>query len=129
MDKIVKEFKNFIMRGNLIELAIAFVMGIAFSVLVTTFVDHLVNPLIGAIFGQPDFSSLTIGLWSNATLRYGAFLNEMLTFLAVAASVFFFIVKPYNAYRESTSTDEEEDAGPDEVELLTQIRDSLATRN
>ena len=128
MDKILKEAKGFIMRGNLIELAIAFVMAIAFSALVTAFVDHLVNPLIGAIFGQPDFSSLTIGLWSNATLRYGAFLNEMLTFLAVAASVFFFIVKPYNAWKARSEVDEAPPPPEDDesVILLREIRDSLS---
>ena len=128
MDKILKEFKDFILRGNLIELAIAFVIGIAFSALVTAFVDNLVNPLIGAIFGQPDFSSLTIGLWSNATLRYGAFLNEMLTFLAVAASVFFFIVKPYNAWKARSEVDEAPPPPEDDesVILLREIRDSLS---
>jgi large conductance mechanosensitive channel len=73
-------------EGNLIELAIAFVMGIAFSTLVTAFVDNLINPLIGAIFGQPNFSGLTIDVWSGAVLRYGSFLNDALTFLAVAAA-------------------------------------------
>ena len=129
MEKIIKEFKDFIMRGNLIELAIAFVMGLAFSAVVTSFVDHLVNPLIGAIFGQPDFSSMTIGLWSNATLRYGAFLNEAITFVAIAASVFFFIVKPYNAWKARTEVDEAPPPPPEDYEsviLLREIRDSLS---
>ncbi len=128
MDKILKEFKDFIMRGNLIELAIAFVMGIAFSTLVTAFVGNLINPLIGAIFGQPNFSSLTIDLWSGAVLRYGFFLNDALTFVAVAASVFFFIIKPYNAWKARSEADEAPPPPPEDDEsviLLREIRDSL----
>ncbi len=127
MDKILKEFKDFIARGNLVELAVAFVMGAAFGALVTAFIDHIVNPVIGAIFGQPDFSTLTIDLWGDAVLRYGAFLTALITFLTVAASVFFFVVKPYNAYLQRRQSGEEEAPAtpPEDIVLLREIRDSL----
>ncbi len=127
MDKILKEFKDFIARGNLVELAVAFVMGAAFGALVTAFIDHIVNPIIGAIFGQPNFSTLTIDLWGDAVLRYGAFLTALLTFVTVAASVFFFVVKPYNAYlqRRRSGDEEEPAAPPEDITLLREIRDAL----
>ena len=128
MRKILDEFMGFVKRGNLIELAIAFVMGIAFATLVTSFIETIVNPNIGAVFGQPSFSSLTIDLWSNAVLRYGAFLTAILTFLAIAASVFFFIVRPYNAWRARDAEDEAPPPPPEDDEsvvLLREIRDSL----
>jgi large conductance mechanosensitive channel len=130
VQKILSEFKAFLMRGNLIELAIAFVMAVAFTALVTAFVDHLVNPLVGAIFGQPDFNSMSIDLWTDARLRYGAFLNETITFLGIAASVFFFIVKPYNHWKARHEVEEETPPPPPEddetVVLLREIRDSLS---
>jgi large conductance mechanosensitive channel len=127
VDKILKEFKDFIARGNLVELAVAFVMGAAFGALVTAFIDHIVNPIIGAIFGQPNFSTLTIDLWGDAVLRYGAFLTALLTFVTVAASVFFFVVKPYNAYlqRRRSGDEEEPAAPPEDITLLREIRDAL----
>ena len=88
--------------------------------------DH--QPVVGAIFGQPSFSSLTIGLWANSTLYYGAFLTEVITFVGIAASVFFFIVKPYNAYKARTEVEEAPPPPPEDDEsviLLREIRDSL----
>lgn len=130
MKKILGEFKDFLMRGNLVELAIAFVMAAAFSALVNSFVDTIVNPIVGAIFGQPSFSSLTIDLWSNAVLYYGAFLTEVITFAGIAASVFFFIVKPYNAIRARFDEGDEAPPPPPEddesVVLLREIRDALS---
>lgn len=128
MQKILQEFKDFMMRGNLIELAIAFVMAAAFGALVNTFIDTLINPLVGAIFGQPSFSSLTIDLWSNAVLYYGAFLTELITFAGIAASVFFFIVKPYNAWKARHKEEEAPPPPPEDDEsvvLLREIRDAL----
>ena len=126
MEKLLKEFKEFVSRGSLIDLAVAFVVGVAFAGLVNSFIDHLVNPIIGAIFGQPDFSSLSIDLWSDATLRYGAFLNEVISFVAVMAAIFFFIIKPYNAWRARQESGEEEPSAPSEdIALLMEIRDAL----
>jgi len=90
---VVKEFKDFLFRGNIIELAVAFVMGLAFAALVNSFVNDLVMPIIAMIFGKPDFSDLTFTI-NDAVFRYGAFITAAITFVAIAAAVFFFIVKP-----------------------------------
>ena len=86
MQKVMQEFKAFLMKGSLVQLAIAFVMGIAFSTLVTSFINTMINPLIGAIFTEPSFSSVTIPLWSDARLQIGSFVMALITFVAVAAS-------------------------------------------
>ena len=128
MQKILQEFKDFLMRGNLIELAIAFVMGLAFSNLVTAFVNTMVNPLLGAIITEPSFSSWSVPLWSGARLALGSFIMAMITFAAVAATVFFVIVKPYNAWKSKHKEDEAPPPPPEDDEsvvLLREIRDSL----
>jgi large conductance mechanosensitive channel len=93
---MIKEFRDFLMRGNLVELAVAFVMGLAFAALITSFVDSLVMPIIAMIIGKPDFSNLTFTI-NDAVFRYGAFLTAAITFVATAAAIFFFVVKPMNA--------------------------------
>jgi len=93
---MLKEFKDFLFRGNIIELAVAFVIGGAFAVLVGSFVDNLVMPIIAMIIGKPDFSDLTFTI-NDAVFRYGAFLTDAITFVAIAAAVFFFVVKPVAA--------------------------------
>lgn len=128
MKSILKEFKDFAVKGNLIELAIAFIIAGAFAALVTAFIGTMVNPLLGAIFGKPDFNSVTIPLWANARLFVGSFLMAVINFASIAAAVFFFIVKPYNMFR---SRNQEEEAPPpppeddESVILLREIRDSL----
>ena len=94
--KLIDEFKQFLLRGNLVELAVAVVMGLAFASLVNAFVEDLVTPLIAAIVGEPDFSSLQFTI-NGSTFRYGDFLNKLLSFVMIALVVFFFIVKPVNA--------------------------------
>jgi large conductance mechanosensitive channel len=89
-----KEFKAFIMKGNLVEIAVAFVIGLAFAAVVASFVKDIITPIIGAIFGQPDFSALKIDIGKSA-ITYGDFLNALLTFVVVAL-VMFMIVKAYN---------------------------------
>ncbi|HEY6076991.1 MAG TPA: large conductance mechanosensitive channel protein MscL [Gaiella sp.] len=93
---MVKEFRDFLLRGNLVELAVALVMGLAFAALVASFVDDLVMPIIAMIIGKPDFSGLTFTI-NDAVFRYGAFITASITFLATAAAIFFFVVKPVNA--------------------------------
>jgi large conductance mechanosensitive channel len=92
--KILKDFKAFLLQGNLITLAIAFVMGTAFAKLLEEFVADIITPIIGMIFGKPNFSGLTFALNSSHFL-YGSFINAVITFASIAAAVFFFIVKPY----------------------------------
>ena len=93
MRGILDEFKAFIFRGNLIELAVAFVLGLAFAALVTAFVADLITPIIAAIFGKPDFSSLDFTI-NGSRFAYGDFLNALISFLSIAAAIFFFVVKP-----------------------------------
>jgi large conductance mechanosensitive channel len=93
---MIKEFRDFLMRGNLVELAVAFVMGLAFAALITSFVDDLIMPIVAMIFGKPDFSDLTFTI-NDALFRYGAFLTALITFVTTAAAIFFFVVKPMNA--------------------------------
>jgi large conductance mechanosensitive channel len=93
---VIQEFRDFLFRGNIIELAVAFVMGVAFAALVNSLVDHLVMPVIAMIIGKPDFSDLTFTI-NDAVFRYGAFITDVIQFLAIAAAVFFFILKPVQA--------------------------------
>ena len=81
---MIKEFRDFLMRGNLVELAVAFVMGLAFAALISSFVDNLVMPIVAMIIGKPDFSDLTFTI-NDAVFRYGAFITALITFLATAA--------------------------------------------
>ena len=96
MRSILEEFKAFLMRGNLIELAVAFVLGLAFAALVTAFVADLITPIVAAIFGKPDFSSLDFTI-NGSRFAYGDFLNALITFVSIAAAIFFFVVKPMEA--------------------------------
>jgi large conductance mechanosensitive channel len=93
---MLREFRDFLLRGNIVELAVAFVMGVAFGALITSFVDNLLMPIVAMIFGKPDFRGLTFTI-NDAVFRYGSFLTDLLTFVAVAVAVFFFVVKPVNA--------------------------------
>ena len=93
---MLKEFRDFLLRGNLVTLAVAFVMGVAFAAVVTSFVNDLVMPVIAMIFGKPDFSDLTFTI-NDAVFRYGSFLTALVTFVAIAVAVFFFVVKPVDA--------------------------------
>ena len=93
---VLREFKEFLFRGNIVDLAVAIVVGTAFVALVNAFVADILTPIIAAIFGKPDFSSLTFHI-NGSTFLYGDFLNALITFVSVAAAVFFFVVKPLNA--------------------------------
>ncbi|MEA2379678.1 MAG: large conductance mechanosensitive channel [Thermoleophilaceae bacterium] len=93
---MLKDFREFILRGNLVDLAVAVVIGTAFAAVVGALVADLVTPLIAAIGGQPDFSGLTFTI-NESVFRYGHFLNSLLTFVIIAAVVFFLVIKPVNA--------------------------------
>ena len=93
---MLKEFKDFLMKGNIVDLAVAFVIGLAFAAVVNSLVNDLLMPVIAMIIGKPDFSDLTFTI-NDAVFRYGAFITSAITFVAIAAAVFFFVVKPMNA--------------------------------
>lgn len=134
---MIQEFKDFINKGSVVDLAVAVVIGAAFGLVVTSFVDDILMQIVAAIFGQPDFSGLTIH-WGEQVgvdpdtglalyegqIYYGRFLTQALNFIIVAFAVFM-VVKAYN---RSKASEEEEESGPSEVDLLTEIRDSLANR-
>lgn len=92
----VKGFREFLTRGNLVELAVAVVIGTAFTAVVTAVVVDIITPLIAAIGGKPDFNSLTFTI-NHSTFRYGAFFNALISFLIIAAVVYFLVVKPMAA--------------------------------
>ena len=93
---MLKDFKAFILRGNVIDLAVAVVIGVAFTAVITALVEDLITPLIAAIFGSHDFSALTFTIHKSKFL-YGDFINKIIAFVTIAAAVFFFVVRPVNA--------------------------------
>jgi large conductance mechanosensitive channel len=117
-----REFKEFISKGNLIELAVAVILGLAFNVVVQSLVADVFTPLIAAVFGEPDFSSITIQI-GDGVIRIGSFLNALISFVIVGF-VLFLVVKAYNRLLPKR----EEEIAPTEVELLRQIRDELRVR-
>lgn len=100
----LKEFKAFLMRGNVVELAVAFVMGVAFAAVVSSFVEDLITPIVAMIAGEQSLASLDFEI-NDAVFRYGAFLDSVITFVTIAAAVFFFVVVPMNAYVARTRKD------------------------
>ena len=98
---MIKEFRDFLLRGNLVELAVAFVMGFAFIALISSFVGNLVMPIIAMFIGEPDFGSLAFTI-NDAIFGYGAFITAAITFAATAAAIFAFVVKPVDAIRART---------------------------
>jgi large conductance mechanosensitive channel len=126
MAGVVKEFREFILRGNVVDLAIAVVIGAAFGAVVAALVADIITPLVAAIFGKPDFGALTFTI-NGSTFRYGDFLNAVITFLSVAAAIFFFVVKPMNVFLARRKAKEEPPpaAPTEDIQLLTEIRDLL----
>ena len=120
---MLKGFRDFVLRGNVLDLAVGVIIGVAFGAVVTSLVENIVTPLIGAIFGQPDFSAIVLG-----PLKIGLFLNAVLSFLLVALALYFFIIVPANAAMTRFKKPENETAAPvltDEAKLLIEIRDMM----
>ena len=123
---MVQEFRDFIAKGNMIDIAVGFIMGAAFTALIGSLVNDVLMPIIAIPFGEPSFDAI---VWTinDSEILIGAFITQLVAFLLVALAVFLFIVKPYNTYRNrSEQEDEEEPVGPTEIDLLTEIRDALA---
>jgi large conductance mechanosensitive channel len=122
---MITEFKDFLFRGNIVELAVAFVMGLAFAAVVNSLVDNLVMPIVGAIIGKPDFRDLTFTI-HDSVFRYGAFLTDVIQFAAIGAAVYFFIVKPVQMMLARGRKEPIEEGMPDEErrhqELLAALR-------
>lgn len=134
---MLQGFKEFITRGNVIDLAVAVIIGAAFTAIVTAVVDHIINPLIGALVPSGDLSAWTItipGVFADAQFGIGAIISAIINFLAVAAVVYFLLIVPMNKMAERRAArlgvqEEPEPAAPTQEELLAEIRDLLASRN
>ncbi|WP_405061694.1 large conductance mechanosensitive channel protein MscL [Kribbella sp. NBC_01505] len=130
---MLKGFKEFIMRGNVVDLAVAVVIGAAFGKIVTALVENLITPLVGAIFGAADVSKLWLAKWNGSEFHFGVILQEILNFLFVAAAVYFLIVYPLNKLAERRKRGQEPEPADDPMttdqQLLTEIRDALRQRS
>ncbi len=121
---MLEDFKDFLMKGNIVDLAVAFVIGVAFAAVVNSLVSDLIMPIIAMIIGKPDFSGLTFTI-NDAVFRYGAFITQLITFVAIAAAVFFFVVKPMQAVLARTRKPADEVVSDEErrhQELLAALR-------
>ena len=96
---MLKGFREFILRGNVVDLAVAVVIGAAFGAVVTAFVDNILTPIIAAVFGKPDFSNLVFTV-NGSAFRYGLFINALISFLLIAAAIYFVVVLPMNRLAE-----------------------------
>lgn len=123
---MLDDFKKFLLRGNVIDLAVAVIIGAAFTAIVTAIVEGLITPLVGMVFSK-DFSQMTFEI-NGSTFNYGIVINAVIYFVSVAAVVFFFIVKPVQAVNARRASGEEPAEPTDEVVLLTEIRDLLQQR-
>lgn len=117
---MLQEFKDFVQKGGIFEAAVGLVMALAFVPVVTAIIDGILMPIIAAIVGKPDFDDIVIGI-GDANILIGTVITAVVSFLAVAAVVFL-MVKAYN----NATNKADEDAGPSDIDLLTEIRDSLA---
>ena len=134
---MLKGFKGFIMRGNVMDLAVAFVIGAAFSKVVSALVDNVLNPVIAGLFRVPDLSSFAtwtinnggtpLDVTDDAIVSFGSLLNTIISFLLVAAAIYFAVVVPLNKLAARSKKDEAvgEPEGPTQIALLTEIRDAL----
>ena len=121
---MLKDFKDFLLRGNLVELAVALVMGLAFAALISSLVNDLIMPVVAMIIGKPDFSGLTFTI-NDAVFGYGAFITALITFVATAAAIFFFVVRPVTAVMarmQKPDKDEVTDEERRHQELLAALR-------
>src|SRR4051794_9403034 len=123
MSNLWSDFKKFIMQGDLVAVAVAFIIGLAFKTLVDSLVNNAIMPFVGAVFGKPSFDDLTLKI-GDGIIRYGLFLNAVINFVIIALTLFV-IVRAYEKLR-SLRSPAEKDADPTELDVLTEIRDLLA---
>lgn len=119
---VLGEFRAFLLRGNVVDLAVAVVVGAASAAVVKSLVSDLLLPLIGAVIGTPSFSSLSFKI-GESVFRYGNFIDAVVSFFLIVAAIFFLVVKPTE--KLAAFTGDRPDPGPSEVEILGEIRDLL----
>ncbi len=124
---MLKEFRSFIMKGNVLDLAVAVILGAAFGAIVTSLVNDIVMPLIGIIIGGVDFTSLAIQV-GDATLTYGNFIQAIINFLLIAFVIFLFVRAYNNSRKQEAAAPPPPPAPSAEEKLLREIRDLLARR-
>jgi len=118
---VLAGFKKFIMQGNVVDLAVGVIIGVAFGAVVKSFTEDVLMQIVGAIFGKPDFGSLVLNL-GDGKVNYGLFLNALITFVITAAAVYFAVVVPINKMKERKPAVDEEPTGEDKmIALLEQI--------
>ena len=122
---MLKEFKEFAMKPGLVEIGVGLVMAAALGAVITALVENIIMPIVGIIFGEPSFDNALIATVNGSQILFGAFITALVTFIAIAVAVFFFIIKPFQAYQARTAVAEEEAGPSDEIVLLQEIRDSL----
>jgi large conductance mechanosensitive channel len=127
---VLKGFREFITKGNVIDLAVAVVIGAAFTTVVNAVVEGLINPLVAAIFGQPNLNDVGVFTINDAQFSIGVILTAALNFLLVAAAVYFVLIAPMNKYRElrAKGAEEEPEAPPEDLLVLQEIRDLIRDR-
>jgi large conductance mechanosensitive channel len=119
---MLQDFKKFVTKGNVLDLAVAVILGIAFGLLVNSFVKDIIMPIIGAVIGKPTFNDLTLGI-GDGVIRYGSFLTLLVNFLIIAFVLFVIVQAAEKLQNLRSQADKEED--PSEVDLLVEIRDLL----
>ena len=124
---MLKGFRDFLMRGNVVDLAVAVVIGAAFGTVVAAFATDFIGGIIGAIGGSPDFGDAGVTV-NDSKIVYGSTINALIYFVIVAAAVYFVVVLPMQKLAERRAVDEETPAPSDETVLLTEIRDLLAAQ-
>lgn len=126
---MLKGFKDFLMRGNVIDLAVAVVIGAAFTGVINAFAKDFIGSLLAAFGGAPDFNTISFGV-NGTQIRYGTTITALINFIIVAAIIYFLIVLPMNKLLELRRgrTSDEVPSTPEDIALLTEIRDLLATR-
>ena len=118
---LLQEFKEFILRGNIVDLAVAVVVGVAFNAVIQALVKDIITPIVAAIFGKHDFSALQFEIHRSKFL-YGDFINAVIAFLSIAAAVFFFVVKPLNILMSGRRTQTE---GVSEAKMCPECLSSI----
>jgi large conductance mechanosensitive channel len=128
MEKLLKDFRDFVMRGNVLDLAVAVVIGVAFNAVVTSLVNDVLMQIIAAIVGKPNFNNLTFTI-NDGIIYYGRFITALINFLIIAATLFV-IIRAFEEMqkRRKAAGDEPEEEKTDEVVLLGEIRDLLRDR-
>lgn len=124
---MLKGFKEFIMRGNVVDLAVGIVIGAAFKAVIDTFTENVLMAFIGAIVGKPNFNNLEFSV-GHGVIKYGVFVTQLVNFLIVAAALYFLVVAPLNALAERRKAGKEQDVPPSNEERMLALLEEIAAQ-